>query len=66
MSDKIKTQSAISSLDLEKFVLEKREHLRNTRFNIAGSKVKNVREQRNTKKDIARALTELNARSKQK
>lgn len=61
MSDSIKTQS---DKDLEKSVLEKREHLREARFNIAGSKVKNVRDQRNTKKGIARMLTELTARSK--
>lgn len=59
MSDDIKTQS---DKDLEKTVLEKREHLRSARFNISGSKVKNVRDQRNTKKNIARTLTELNAR----
>lgn len=60
MSDDIKTQS---DKDLEKSVLEKREHLRESRFNISGSKVKNVRDQRNTKRDIARILTELRMRS---
>lgn len=61
MSDSIKTQT---DKDLEKSVLEKREHLRDVRFSVAGSKVKNVRDQRNTKKEIARILTELNSRSK--
>jgi ribosomal protein L29 len=59
MSDSIKTQN---DKDLEKAVMEKREHLRDVRFNIAGSKVKNVRDQRGTKRDIARILTELRAR----
>lgn len=62
MSDNIKTQS---DKDLEKMVLEKRESLRDARFNISGSKVKNVRSERNTKRGIARILTELTARSKQ-
>jgi len=61
MSESIKTQS---EKDLEKTVLEKREYLRDARFKTAGSKVKNVRNQRNTKKQIARILTELNARAK--
>lgn len=61
MSDSIKTQS---DKDLEKAVLEKREVLRGARFNTAGSKVKNVREQRNTKREIARILTELTLRQK--
>lgn len=60
MSESIKIQN---ESDLEKAVLEKREHLRLARFGVAGSKVKNVRDQRNTKKDIARILTELHARS---
>jgi ribosomal protein L29 len=62
MSDNIKTQS---DKDLEKMVLEKRESLRGARFNISGSKVKNVREQRNTKREVARILTELTLRAKQ-
>ncbi|MBI2120559.1 MAG: 50S ribosomal protein L29 [Parcubacteria group bacterium] len=62
-SEDIKTQS---EKDLGKAVLEKRSHLREARFNISGTKIKNVRDQRNTKRDIARILTELNMRSKQK
>lgn len=60
MSDDIKTQS---EKDLVKLVLEKREHLREARFNVSGTKIKDVRDQRNTKKDIARILTELRKRS---
>jgi len=59
MTDELKTKS---ETDLMKDLGEKREALRGMRFNIAGSKIKNVREQRGQKKDIARILTELNAR----
>jgi ribosomal protein L29 len=44
-------------------VAEKRTSLNGMKFNIAGSKIKNVREQRGVKKDIARHLTELNKRA---
>ncbi len=50
--------------DLEKFVREKREELREFRFKSAGSRTRNVREGRNTRRDVARALTELSTRSK--
>lgn len=60
MSDRTTTQS---DKDLEASVIENRKHLREVRFNIAGSKVKNVREQRNIKRSIASALTELRKRS---
>jgi ribosomal protein L29 len=45
-------------------IAEKRVSLNGMKFNIAGSKIKNVREQRGVKKDIARHLTELNKRNK--
>ena len=59
MIDEIKTKTAE---ELEKELNEKRVALRGMKFNIAGSKIKNVREQRGAKKDIARLLTELNQR----
>ncbi|MCX6735832.1 MAG: 50S ribosomal protein L29 [Candidatus Parcubacteria bacterium] len=59
MKDEIKTKS---DQDLTKDLTEKREGLRGMRFNIAGSKIKNVKEQKGRKKEIARILTELNAR----
>jgi len=62
MTEEIKTKN---DTDLLKDLKEKREGLRGMRFNIAGSKIKNVREQRGQKKDIARILTELNARKEQ-
>lgn len=48
---------------LVKLVSEKREALRAFRFGIAGSKVRNMKEGKNLKKDIARILTELNSKS---
>lgn len=50
--------------DLEKLVREKREALREFRFKSAGSRTRNVREGRNTRKEIAQILTELNLRTK--
>ena len=41
---------------------QKREKLREFRFSVAGSKLRNVREGRNLRKDIARLLTEFNER----
>ncbi len=41
---------------------EKRVALQSFRFGGAGSRSRNVREGRNLRKDIARILTELNAR----
>ncbi|MEK7200702.1 MAG: 50S ribosomal protein L29 [Patescibacteria group bacterium] len=45
--------------DLEKELSEKLLALRDIRFEVAGSKSKNVKEQKNIKKDIARIKTEL-------
>jgi ribosomal protein L29 len=50
--------------DLVKTLLEKEEGLKNFRFGIAGSKVRNVREGRGLRKDIARIKTLLSMRSK--
>ena len=46
--------------ELESMLLEKRERLRNLRFDLASGKVKNVREIRELKKEIARVLSLLN------
>lgn len=48
--------------DLEKLLAERREDARKFRFNISGSKIKNVREGANARKDVARLLSELRAR----
>lgn len=46
-----------SKEDLEKILKEKRERLRKLKFDLSLGKLKNVREIRKTKKDIARILT---------
>lgn len=61
MKKEIKTKT---DAELIQEVAEKRVSLNGMKFNIAGSKIKNVREQREVKKDIARHLTELNKRNK--
>lgn len=48
--------------DLHKEIAEKRESLRSFRFGEAGSRTRNVRAGRAHRKDIARMLTEINAR----
>jgi ribosomal protein L29 len=47
---------------LQQDLTEKREALRVFRFGGAGSRSRNVREGRGLRKDIARILTEINAR----
>jgi ribosomal protein L29 len=54
------TQHSIE--DLRKLVEEKREELRRLRFAVAGSKNRNVKQAATLRKQIARALTELNKR----
>ena len=49
--------------DLLKLAADKREELRALRFNVAGSKNRNVKAARNLRKDIARALTQLNKKA---
>lgn len=48
-----------SKNELQKMLRDSREKLRQLRFDLASGKVKNVREIRQTKKDIARILTKL-------
>lgn len=43
--------------ELEKIMMDSREKLRQLRFDLAAGKVKNVREIRQIKKDIAKILT---------
>ncbi|MDP3948375.1 MAG: 50S ribosomal protein L29 [bacterium] len=43
--------------ELEKFVRDSKEKLRTLKFDLAAGKVKNVKDLRMLKKDIARALT---------
>lgn len=56
---KIKELRQKSKEGLEKEAKEKRERLRALRFDLAAGKVKNVREIRQIKKDVARILTLL-------
>ncbi|MBU3964373.1 50S ribosomal protein L29 [Patescibacteria group bacterium] len=49
-----------SEVELKKMIFSDREKLRSLRFNLAAGKVKNVKEIRNRKKDIAKILTILN------
>ena len=51
-----------SDRELEKSLGEKRAAVRQFRFDITGSKAKNVKEGSNMRKDVARILTELVSR----
>lgn len=51
-----------SDAELAVELQEKRTALREFRFNVAGSKNRNVREGRDLRKTIARYLTEVNRR----
>ena len=51
-----------SEEELERELVQKRAALRSFRFNLAGSKTRNLKEGRNLRKDIARILTETNRR----
>lgn len=50
-----------SKEELTKMANDKREELRSLRFNVAGSKTRNVKQQATLRKEIARALTAKNA-----
>lgn len=51
--------------DLLKHVSEKREELRALRFSASGSGMRDAHAIRNTRKEIARSLTELNRRNRE-
>lgn len=53
----------MSDKELAKLLDEKQKAVRQFRFDITGSKVKNLKEGGNTKKDVARILTELSLRA---
>jgi large subunit ribosomal protein L29 len=46
--------------ELQRMLQEKREHLRQLRFDLVSGKVKNVKQIREVKKDIAKILTLIN------
>lgn len=54
---KIKELREKNTEELQKLLAEKREHARKLRFDIASKQVKNTKELKNVKLDIARALT---------
>ncbi|MDI6591658.1 MAG: 50S ribosomal protein L29 [Patescibacteria group bacterium] len=56
---KIRELRQKSKPELQKMLQDWREKLRKLRFDLASGKVKNVREIREVKKDIARILTLL-------
>ena len=53
-----------NDVDVTSFVKEQRETLRKARFGAAGAGSSDVKAVRTAKKDIARALTSLNARKR--
>ena len=56
--------TATNKKDLLATLKTKREALRVFRFGVAGGKIKNVKEGKSIKRDIARTMTALNAPSK--
>ena len=59
-SMKAKELKIKSEAELKKMIFSDREKLRALRFDLAAGKVKNVKEMRNRRKDIAKTLTFLN------
>lgn len=53
-----------SDKELEKLLFDKRAAVRQFRFDISGSKAKNLKEGANMRKDVARIMTELASRNK--
>lgn len=52
----------LSDKELAKLLNEKQQAVRQFRFDITGSKIKNLKEGANKRKDVARILTELSLR----
>lgn len=61
---KVKEIRLKSEKELRQLLQEKREHLRQYLFDLAGKKLKNVRQIRATRRDIARILTLLKLKTK--
>lgn len=55
-----------SEAELQKILLEKRERLRQLYFELSQGKLKNNRQIRKVKREIARILTTINLKSKSK
>ena len=58
-TEKLREFLRASQKELQQTLMEKREKLRSLRFDLAAGKVKNIRQIREIKKDIARILTLL-------
>ncbi len=54
----------MNDAELIKYVSEKREELRKTRFGASGSRMRDTHAIRDTRKEIARGLTEIGMRSR--
>ena len=52
-----------TKMEIQKILQDDREKLRQLRFDLASGKVKNVREIRKIKKDIARILTVIKSKA---
>lgn len=63
---KIKELRQKSKKELNQTLISLRNKLRESRFNLAGGKVKNIKEIHQIKKQIARVLTLLNEHAKPK
>lgn len=63
---KIKEIEKKSEKEIKQLLQEKRERLRQINFSITTGKVKNVREIRLIKKDIARLLTVIDSKKEKK
>ena len=62
--EKIRDFLRLSEKELGKILADKKEKIRQFQFDISAGKLKNVREIRETKRDVARILTILTSRSK--
>ena len=60
----LQSYTARSEGELQKELLEEREKLANLRFDLAAGKVKNIREIRHLKKNIAQLLTLIPKKNK--
>ena len=59
--DKIRDLSKMGEQELRNVLGEKKEKMRQFRFDLAAGKIKDVREVRETRRDIARVSTLLNS-----
>ena len=55
-----------SDKELEKLLFDKRAAIRQFRFDMSGSKAKNLKDGANTRKDVARIMTALSMRTKKR